>query len=267
MKKSTLVIEIRKKKSFLCLGLDPDIEKMPHHLSKDVKGIKKFCLEIIESTKDYCVAYKPNSAFFEALGWQGLKVLEEVILAIPKTHFIILDAKRGDIGNTSRMYAKACFETMKADAITVAPYMGEDSVRPFLEFKDKWAIILGLTSNDGSKDFELKKTEGKDLFEVVLEECAKWGNAENTMFVIGATQGQYMKRVRQIVPNHFLLVPGIGAQGGSFEDVCNHLMNDEIGILINASREIIYASSETDYAEKAGQKARALALKMSSWVL
>ena len=266
MNKSTLILEIRKKKSFLCVGLDPDVEKMPTHLSKDIEGVKKFCLDIIQSTKESCVAYKPNSAFFEALGWRGMQVLEEVIDAIPKSHFIIADAKRGDIGNTSKMYAKAFFETMKADAITVAPYMGEDSVRPFLEFKDKWAIILGLTSNAGSKDFELKKMEGKDLYEIVLEECAKWGNSENTMFVIGATQGQYMKRVRQIVPNHFLLVPGVGAQGGSLDDVCNHLINDEIGILINASREIIYASSETDFAEKAGQKAKELALKMSSWV-
>jgi orotidine-5'-phosphate decarboxylase len=256
LNKQKLISEIRKKKSFLCVGLDPDIKKMPAHLPKNAEGVKQFCLEIIQNTIDYCVSYKFNLAFFEALGWQGIKVFEEIVAEIPKSHLIIADAKRGDIGNTSELYARAFFEKMGCDAMTINPYMGSDSVKPFLNHKDKWAIILGLTSNEGAADFELQKLGDKFLFEQVLESCADWGNSDNMMFVVGATQSAHFEKIRKIVPNHFLLIPGVGAQGGSLEDVCKGLINSDIGILVNSSREIIYADSSEAYAKIAGEKAR-----------
>jgi len=266
MNRNELIEHIRAKKSFLCVGLDPDIDKLPSPISRDADGILEFCTHIIEATKEYCVAYKINSAFFEALGWKGYRAMEEVISRIPKTHFIIADAKRGDIGNTSKQYAKAFFETMGADAITIAPYMGADSVQPFLSYKDRWGIVLGLTSNAGSADFELLEKDGMYFFEAVLGKSAQWGDASNMMYVIGATQSSYMERIRRMLPHHFFLVPGVGAQGGSLEDVCQYLMNDDIGILVNLSREIIYASSGMDYAIEAGKKAQQMARKMSAYL-
>lgn len=265
MNRQALISEIRRKKNFLCIGLDPDIEKLPLHLPKNTDGVKQFCTQIIEQTLDFCVSYKLNTAFFEALGWQGMKVFEELISLIPETHFIIADAKRGDIGNTSTQYAKAFFEKMSCDAITVAPYMGEDSVKPFINHKDKWAIILGLTSNEGARDFELKKIGDEYLYEVVLKTAKQWGNEDNTMFVIGATQSEHFRRIRETVPHHFLLIPGVGAQGGSLADVCTGLINQDIGLLINSSREIIYASNEENFAEKAREKAKEMVEEMRKY--
>jgi orotidine-5'-phosphate decarboxylase len=266
MNRQTLISEIRKKESFLCIGLDPDLDKLPSHLPKNAEGVKEFCSQIIEHTKDSCVAYKLNSAFFESLGWRGFKVMEEIFASIPTSHFIIADAKRGDIGNTSIQYAKAFLETMKADALTISPYMGSDSVQPFLTIQDKWAIILGLTSNKGSQDFELLKVADEYLYEFVMKKCALWGNDENTMFVIGATQSENMARIRTMLPTHFFLVPGVGAQGGSLENVCANLMNKDVGILVNSSREIIYASSSQDYAIRASDKAIEIREKMKSFL-
>lgn len=266
MNRLELIAEIRAKKSFLCVGLDPNIYKLPSHLPKNEEGVKSFCLEIIEKTLDYCVSYKLNLAFFEALGWQGLKIFEEIVAKIPKTHLIIADAKRGDIGNTSELYARAFFDKMGCDALTINPYMGSDSVKPFLNYKDKWAIVLGLTSNVGASDFETKKIDEKHLYELVLNSCSQWGNEENMMFVIGATQSIHFDKIRAIIPNHFLLIPGVGAQGGSLEDVCSGLVNKDIGILVNSSREIIYADSTINYATIAGQKAKELADKMANYI-
>lgn len=266
MNRQEIINQIRTKKSYLCVGLDPDLAKIPMHLPKTAEGVLTFCKSIIDATLDHCVAYKPNAAFFEAMGWEGYRTLQEVIQYIPKTHLSIADAKRGDIGNTSAQYAHTFYETMGADALTIAPYMGEDSVKPFLEYKDKWAIILGLTSNIGSKDFEMLEIDGEYLFEKVLETCSSWGNIDNTMFVIGATQGEYMRRVRAAIPDHFLLVPGVGAQGGSLHDVSTMLMNNDIGILVNSSREIIYASSGEDYADAARRQASIMAETMSEYL-
>jgi orotidine-5'-phosphate decarboxylase len=265
MNRELLVSEIRRKNSFLCVGLDPDILKLPSHLPKTAEGVKEFCFEIIKTTMDYCVSYKLNVAFFESLGWEGFKVFEEIVAAIPKTHFIIADAKRGDIGNTSEHYARAFFERMNCDALTINPYMGRDSVKPFLNHKEKWAIVLGLTSNEGAQDFELEKIGDQYLFEKVLKSCSDWGSKESMMFVIGATQAPYYETIRSIIPDYFLLIPGVGAQGGSLSDVCKGLMNDDIGILVNSSREIIYASKEKDFALKAGEKAKELAEEMSNY--
>lgn len=265
MNRANLIAEIQRKKSFLCVGLDPDVMKLPAHLSKDAEGVKEFCLKIIAQTLDSCVSYKFNLAFFEALGWKGLKVFEEIVSEIPKTHLIIADAKRGDIGNTSELYARAFFETFQCDALTIHPYMGSDSVRPFLNHKDKWAIILGLTSNEGAQDFELEKIGEEYLYEKVLNTCSEWGSKESMMFVIGATQSTHFARIRQIVPHHFLLIPGVGAQGGSLDDVCKGLLIDDIGILVNSSREIIYASNAEDFATRAGEKAVEMATEMRKY--
>lgn len=265
MNRESLLLEIRRKKSFLCVGLDPDILKLPAHLPKNAEGVKEFCLEIIKTTLDSCVSYKLNLAFFEALGWEGFKVFEEIVASIPKSHFIIADAKRGDIGNTSELYARAFFERMNCDAVTINPYMGSDSVKPFLNHTNKWAIVLGLTSNEGAKDFELEKVDDQYLFEKVLKSCSDLGSKENMMFVIGATQAAHFARIRQIIPQHFLLIPGVGAQGGSLEDVCKGLLNDDMGILVNSSREIIYASQDEDFALRAGEKSRVLAEDMSKY--
>ena len=268
MNKEKLYNVILKKQSFLCVGLDSDIEKLPQGISKDVEGLIKFNKAIIEATASYAVAYKINIAFYEALGTEGWEALEETVGMLPTDTFNIADAKRGDIGNTSRMYAKAFFEKGNFDAITVAPYMGKDSVTPFLEFKDKWVILLALTSNVGSQDFqylELKES-GEKLFERVLKTSQEWGSNENMMYVVGATQAASLSNIRKIIPNHFLLVPGVGAQGGSLEEVAKAGLNEQAGLLVNSSRGIIYASAGTDFAEAAGKEAKKLQTQMAKYL-
>ena len=266
MNVSQLVNQIKKKKSFLCVGLDTDISKLPDGLSKDTDGVLAFNKEIIQATHDYAVAYKINTAFYEQYGSKGWEVLEKTKDLIPNHTLSIADAKRGDIGNTSTMYAKAFFENMDFDAITVAPYMGYDSVEPFLKFENKITIVLGLTSNAGSSDFQTNEKYSPPLYKTVLERVSKWGSPDNLMFVIGATKADALGEVRKIVPNHFLLIPGVGAQGGNAEDVCSYGMNSMGGLLINSSRGIIYASSESDFANAALLKAKELAEQTSPFV-
>ncbi len=251
MTRKQLVQHIHEKRSYLCVGLDTDITKIPIHLQSHPDAVFEFNKQIIDATQDLCVAYKINTAFYEAMGLKGWDAMEKTVNYIPKDQFIIADAKRGDIGNTSSQYAKAFFETMDFDAITVAPYMGEDSVKPFLEFENKWAIVLGLTSNAGSKDFEQQKIGEEFLYETVLKKVSSWGNINNLMFVIGATKASDLEEIRKIIPDHFLLVPGVGFQGGSLEDVSKHGMNKDCGLLVNASRAIIYASEKEDFASEA----------------
>ncbi len=264
MTRETLIAQIRIKKSFLCIGLDTDLKKIPRHLLKTPDPIFEFNKQIIDATASYCVAYKPNLAFYEALGPSGMESLQKTVEYIPEDIFTIADAKRGDIGNTSSLYARAFFEHMPFDAVTVAPYMGEDSVKPFLDYDGKWVILLALTSNPGSRDFQDLKTEGssKKLYEVVLEKSKHWGNDQNMMYVVGATKAESLRGIRDIVPHHFLLVPGVGAQGGSLEEVAKYGMNSDCGLLVNSSRGIIYASNETDFAEKAASEARKLRVEM-----
>ena len=263
MNKEELVHQIKSKRSFLCIGLDTDIKKIPIHLLELEDPIFEFNKQIIDATKDLCVAYKPNIAFYESLGVSGWISLQKTLDYIPNNIFTIADAKRGDIGNTSSMYARAFFENMSFDSITVAPYMGSDSVTPFLEFKDKWAIVLSLTSNKGGLDFQkIKGENGKQLFKQVLETSQNWGTDKNMMYVVGATRSEQLSEIRKIIPNHFLLVPGVGAQGGSVEDVAKYGMNDDCGLLVNSSRGIIYASSDIDFAEKAREEAEKLQHKM-----
>ncbi len=264
MKRAELVQQILAKKSFLCVGLDTDPERIPTHLKDAEDPIFEFNKAIIDATKAYCVAYKPNLAFYESQGVAGWASLQKTIDYIPKTHFTIADAKRGDIGNTSRMYAKAMFENMSFDSITVAPYMGVDSVQPFLEFEEKWVILLALTSNKGSQDFQMAGQDGgAPLYEKVLRTSQSWGTTENLMYVVGATHPDYFKLIRKAAPDHFLLVPGIGAQGGDLYGVCENGLNADVGLLVNSSRGIIYASQEEDFAEVAGQKAKELADQMA----
>lgn len=259
-----LVSQIKKKKSFLCVGLDTDLNKIPPHLLETEDPIFEFNKAIIDATKEYCVAYKPNIAFYEMLGASGWESLQKTIEYIPTTHFTIADAKRGDIGNTSLYYANTFFDTFQFDSVTVAPYMGSDSVIPYLQHKDKWAILLALTSNKGADDFELQKLEnGQYLFEKVLTTSKEWGSESNTMYVVGATRPEMLTEIRKIVPNHFLLVPGVGAQGGSLTEVAKHGMNENIGLLVNSSRGIIYAENGPDFAEKAKEKAREIQLEMA----
>jgi len=241
--------------SYLCVGLDTDREKLPRYLLSFADPVFEFNRRIIDATKDHCVAYKINTAFYESSGAKGWEAMERTVNYIPATHFRIADAKRGDIGNTSAQYARAFFETMAFDAITVAPYMGEDSVRPFLEYKDKWTIVLGLTSNPGAKDFELQQAGDGLLFEKVLRTAAGWGTPDNLMFVIGATQAEAFERVRRLTPDHFYLVPGVGAQGGNLEEISRKAMNKDVGLLVNASRAVIYASGGEDFAEAATRAA------------
>lgn len=249
---NSLVQQINQKKSYLCVGLDTDITKIPKHLQENKHAIVDFNKAIIDATKDYCVSYKINTAFYETLGSKGWDAMEETVNYIPSTHLKIADAKRGDIGNTSSQYAKAFFETLQFDAITVAPYMGEDSIRPFLEYEDKWTIVLGLTSNKGAADFEMKKgIDGSTLYEDVLSKVSKWGTPNNLMFVVGATQATELENIRQIIPDNFLLVPGVGFQGGSLAETSKYGMNKECGLLVNASRAIIYAGSGENFAEEA----------------
>ncbi len=270
MTRAELINEIKTKKTFLCVGLDPDIDKIPKHLNEEDDTIFEFCRLIIDATAEHCIAFKPNTAFFEAYGLTGLGSLEKTIKYIkhnyPK-HFLIADAKRGDIGNTSRMYAKAFFNRLHADAITVAPYMGKDSVTPFLEFDNKWAIVLALTSNEGSSDFQMLQTNGKELYKEVLKATATWGTDENLMYVVGATKAEMLTEVREIVPTHFLLVPGVGAQGGSIADVCKYgLIKKDIGLIINMSRSVIYASNGEDFAEAAANEAKKVSWELSAYV-
>jgi orotidine-5'-phosphate decarboxylase len=266
MNRIELTSRIRERQSFLCVGLDPELEKIPAHLLGLEHPVLTFIRAIIDATRAYCVAYKPNLAFFESLGPEGWQVFEETVRYIGPDHLIIADAKRGDIGNTSRMYAEAFFNRYGCDALTVAPYMGRDSVAPFLEFEDKWTIVLGLTSNSGSSDFQQSRQSegGERLFEKVIREAAGWGNPDKMMFVIGATHADEFALVRRLVPDHFLLVPGVGAQGGDLELICQHGLNAEVGLLVNAARSIIYASSGRDYAEAAGTAAQALQRQMAN---
>ena len=268
MNRQQLINEIFTKKSFLCVGLDTDINKIPEHLKKEEDPIFTFNKAIIDATAPYCVAYKPNLAFYECYGLKGMIAFEKTIKYLKENHpnhFIIADAKRGDIGNTSKMYAQTFFEEYNLDSVTVAPYMGEDSVKPFLEYDGKWVILLALTSNKGSHDFQLTEDkQGERLFEKVLKKSQEWGTTENLMYVVGATQGKMFEDIRRIVPNHFLLVPGVGAQGGSLQEVCKYGMTKDCGLLVNSSRGIIYASKDEDFAEIAAQKAKELQLEMSS---
>jgi len=270
MTREELIKQIKTKKTFLCVGLDPDTEKLPKHLlEEEGDPIYEFNKKIIDATAPYCVSFKPNSAFYEAYGLSGIGSLEKTMRYIKTNypnHFLIADAKRGDIGNTSAMYARAFFKRLNADAITVAPYMGSDSVKPFLQFENKWAIVLGLTSNEGSSDFQQLKIEGKDLYMHVLEACSQWGTENNMMFVVGATKAKLLEDIRKIIPKHFLLIPGIGAQGGSLEDVCKYGLNSDIGLLVNSSRGIIYASTGKNFAEKAGEEAEKIAKEMQTFL-
>lgn len=260
MTRAQLIQQIKIKRSFLCVGLDTDIKKIPSFLLEYEDPVYEFNKRIIEATSDLCVAYKPNIAFYECYGLKGWKSLQKTWKILPKECFSIADAKRGDIGNTANMYAQAFFDEevsgLGFDSITVAPYMGSDSVLPFLQFKDKWTIVLALTSNQGSADFQnIEDAEGVQLFERVINQANRWGNSENLMYVVGATRGDAFKTIRKHAPDHFLLVPGVGAQGGSLEDVCTYGMNADCGLLINSTRSIIYASSGKDFAEKARDEA------------
>lgn len=267
MNRQELIKEIKTKQSFLCVGLDTDLKKVPTFLLQSDDPIFNFNKEIIDATAPYCVAYKPNLAFYEAFGVKGMVAFEETIKYLKENyphHFIIADAKRGDIGNTSAMYARTFFEEYDIDALTVAPYMGEDSVTPFLTYKDKWVILLALTSNKGSHDFQMiENTNGKRLFEEVLYKSQQWGDCNNMMYVVGATQGRMFEDIRKIVPESFLLVPGVGAQGGSLEEVCKYGMTKDCGLLVNSSRGIIFASNGTDFSIVAAQKAKELQIEMA----
>jgi orotidine-5'-phosphate decarboxylase len=282
MNRQQLVEQIFSKRTYLCVGLDTDITKIPKHLLSSPDPIFEFNKQIVDATKDFCVSYKINTAFYEALGLKGWEAMEKTANYIPSTHFKIADAKRGDIGNTSSQYAKAFFDTLNFDAITVAPYMGEDSVKPFLEYKDKWTILLGLTSNSGARDFELQKiikkievldegmhtrrSEESYLYETVLKKASEWGTADNLMFVIGATQADEFVNIRKLSPNHFYLVPGVGAQGGSLKEISEKAMVNDCGLLVNSSRAVIYASAGEDFAEAAAKAAKEYAYEMKEYL-
>lgn len=264
MNRADFFKHIQKKSSFLCVGLDPDLNKIPSHLLKEKDPVFAFNRQIIEATHEYCVAYKPNLAFYEALGAQGWESLQKTIECIPDEIFTIADAKRGDIGNTSSLYAKAFFEQMTFDAITVAPYMGQDSITPFLNFEGKWIILLALTSNTGSQDFQelIVGEERKTLFEKVIETSQQWAGPDQMMYVVGATQAERLAEIRQLIPDHFLLIPGIGAQGGSLQEVAKQGMNQMCGLLVNASRSIIYAGNSHDFANESQKAARKIQEEM-----
>jgi orotidine-5'-phosphate decarboxylase len=267
MTRKYLVEQIRLKRNYLCIGLDTDPGKIPSFLNKYQDPVFEFNKRIIDATLDQCVAYKINTAFYEASGSRGWESMQRTVDYIPSSHFKIADAKRGDIGNTSAMYARAFFETLSFDAVTVAPYMGEDSISPFLEYKDKWTILLGLTSNSGASDFELQEYEGGLLYENVIRKALKWGTTENLMFVIGATQADRFSRIRELAPDHFYLVPGVGAQGGSLKEISEGALNKEVGLLVNVSRAIIYAGSGEDFADLARGNAAAYAQEMASFLV
>ncbi|RGN42638.1 MULTISPECIES: orotidine-5'-phosphate decarboxylase [unclassified Bacteroides] len=266
MNKQELFENIKRKKSFLCVGLDTDIKKIPEHLLKEEDPIFAFNKAIIDATAPYCIAYKPNLAFYESMGVKGWIAFEKTVNYIKQNYpdqFIIADAKRGDIGNTSAMYARTFFEELNIDSVTVAPYMGEDSVTPFLTYEGKWVILLALTSNKGSHDFQMTEDkDGERLFEKVLKTSQYWGNDEDMMYVVGATQGKMFVDIRKLAPKHFLLVPGIGAQGGSLEEVCKYGMNETCGLIVNSSRAIIYADKTENFAKTAGEEAKKVQLQM-----
>ncbi len=269
MNRTQLVAQIRQKQNYLCVGLDTDITRLPQHLQSNPDAVFQFNKAIIDATKEYCVSYKINTAFYESQGLKGWEAMEKTVHYIPDTHLKIADAKRGDIGNTSTHYAKTFFEVLPFDAVTVAPYMGEDSIRPFLDYANKWTIILGLTSNAGSKDFQqMTLTNGneKRLYEEVLQKTASWGTTENSMFVIGATRAEELGHIRSIIPDHFLLVPGLGAQGGSLEEVSKYGLNKDCGLLVNASRAIIFAGKGEDFAEQAKIVAQKYQSEMANYV-
>ena len=266
MTRAQLIQQIQTKRSYLCVGLDTDITKIPQHLQSHKDAIFEFNKQIIDATKDLCVAYKLNTAFYEAEGLKGWEAMEKTISYIPNEHFTIADAKRGDIGNTSSQYAKAFFETMNFDAITVAPYMGEDSVKPFLKYTNKWAIVLALTSNPGSKDFEQQKNGDEFLYEKVLKIVSGWGNENNLMYVVGATKASDLADIRKIIPGHFLLVPGVGSQGGSLEEVTKYGMTKDCGLLVNASRAVIYAGKKENFADEARMIAQQYQTEMSAYL-
>ena len=270
MTKQQLFANILKKQSFLCVGLDTDIKKIPSHLLSEEDPIFAFNKAIVDATQSYCVAYKPNLAFYESLGVKGQIALEKTVNYIRENYpdqFIIADAKRGDIGNTSEMYARAVFDSADYDSVTVAPYMGEDSVKPFLVYPEKWVILLALTSNKGSSDFQLTEDKnGERLFEKVLKKSQEWATDEQMMYVVGATQGKWFEDIRKIVPNHFLLVPGVGAQGGSLKEVATYGMNSQCGLLVNSSRQIIYADSSEKFAEAATKEAKKVQEEMAEYL-
>jgi orotidine-5'-phosphate decarboxylase len=270
MTREELIDQCRQKSTFLCVGLDPDTEKIPAFLAEaEEDPIYEFNKQIIDATAPFCVAFKPNLAFYEAYGLSGLVSFDKTMRYIKANypdHFLIADAKRGDIGNTSGMYAKAFFRKLNADAVTVTPYMGSDSVKPFLAHPGKWTIVLALTSNQGADDFQQLETQGAPLYERVIMKCLEWGDEHNTMLVAGATRASQLARVRQLAPRHFLLVPGVGAQGGDLEQVCKSALTGDIGLLVNASRSIIYASGGTDFAEKAAAEAQKIAAAMSHFM-
>ena len=266
MMQSVLLEQIKSKKSFLCVGLDVDQDRIPSDLKDEPDAIFTFCKKIIEATAPYCVAYKPNIAFFEAYGLEGWKSLEKVMDFLNQHYpeiFTIADAKRADIGNTSKRYAKAYFEQLEFDSVTIAPYMGKDSVEPFLEYKGKYAILLALTSNEGASDFQLLNAEGKPLYEQVIERSKKWQNADRLMYVVGATKAKALQKIRTLIPDSFLLIPGVGAQGGSLEEVAVNGLNNTCGLLVNSSRGILYASSGSDFDQIAGNVAKELQEQMA----
>ncbi|RPE09323.1 orotidine-5'-phosphate decarboxylase [Chitinophaga lutea] len=267
MNRQDLVQLIRERKSYLCIGLDTDIQKIPKHLLSHADPIFAFNKAIIDATKDLCVSYKINTAFYECQGIRGWESLQRTVEYIPDDIFTIADAKRGDIGNTSTYYAKTFFETYGFDSVTVAPYMGRDSVEPFLAFPGKWAIVLGLTSNEGSKDFQQTKIGERFLYEQVMQTTASWGSADNTMFVVGATQSAAVADIRKLLPDHFFLVPGVGAQGGSLKEISEKGLNKDVGLLVNASRAVIYAGNGEDFADDARKAAQAYQREMSQYLV
>ncbi|MBL7812106.1 MAG: orotidine-5'-phosphate decarboxylase [Bacteroidetes bacterium] len=264
MKRSDLIQQIRRKQSYLCTGLDTEMGKLPAHLPRTGAGLLEFNRQIVQATAPSSVAWKINTAFYEQYGPQGWEWMQETLAMLPTDTLRIADAKRGDIGNTSTMYARAFFEAMDFDAVTVAPYMGEDSLRPFLEFENKWIICLALTSNPGHRDFQLQEYNGKKLYETVIETVCKWGNPDNLMFVVGATRAEYIAQIRTLIPEHFLLVPGVGAQGGNLQETSKAGLNADCGLLVNSSRGIIYASSGEDFSEAAGREALAIQQEMAA---
>jgi orotidine-5'-phosphate decarboxylase len=266
MTRATLIEQIRLKQSYLCVGLDTDPEKIPLSLHSFSDPVFEFNKRIIDATLDHCVAYKLNTAFYEVSGAAGWETMRKTVEYIPSTHFKIADAKRGDIGNTSTLYARAFFETLSFDAVTVAPYMGEDSIRPFLKYTNKWTILLGLTSNDGAADFELQTHGDGLLYESVIQKASQWGTTENLMFVIGATKPEWFDRIRTIAPNHFYLVPGLGVQGGNLKEISEKALNKDVGLLVNASRAIIYAGSGDDFATRAAVAAADYAAEMAVYL-
>lgn len=266
MNRKQLIGQILHKKNYLCVGLDTDLSAIPAFLKSFADPVFEFNKRIIDATREYCVSYKINTAFYEVRGFQGWETMQKTADYIPSSHFKIADAKRGDIGNSSAQYAKAFFETLGFDAVTVAPYMGEDSIRPFLEHKDKWTILLGLTSNEGAKDFELQQLGDELLFEFVMRKASRWGTTENLMFVIGATQTNLLAKIRKSTPDHFYLVPGMGTQGGSLKEISEKGLNADCGLLVNASRAIIYASPGEDFADRSAGVAADYATEMSNYL-